>query len=602
MKKLLGFFAVVFAAFSLMACAPKTATVTLDVNGGDALTQTEYVLTVGQPANLPTPTRTGYDFGGWNRSDDGSTPDLAEWTLEGTYTLIAQWTAKTCVINLDVAGGDALASDVFTVSYNAYVSGLPTPTRTGYDFLYWQDASGNEVNGLTKWTTLTESTLTAVWSGKMVSYVLNAGAGATVNGQATQNGQFFMGGTISNLPVAVKAGYNFVGWQYNNAALGTTWEVWSEVPVTLTPNFVAKTYTLTLNVGEGEGDATYEVTFDGAYELPTPTAPEFKEFSHWEMNGEPVAKFGDAWTYAEPTELVAVYERTHFFLTFVQEGQQPIVKPVELGSALDVVPAITPVDGYMVEWTINGTVAASDDDIKALTEDTSISVLKTAKTYTVNFNAGEGAITEGEASMQIVFASEPTLPVAAQVGYTFQGWALAGSEVVISGAWNLHEADGIIDLVAVYTANTYTVTYVVDEFTAIASSTLTVTFGKEYTLDTNVTCEHANFIKWETVDGVEFANSGTWNIADNVTLYPVLDGKNFDVKYVVDGQETVKSLKYGASITETFGVAPTKGAHIFDGWIIDGKFYDKDAKSDVIANGKVITAHFIPDNNYGPAV
>ena len=602
MKKLLGIIAVVFAAFALIACSPKTANVTLDVNGGDALSQTEYVVTVGEPAELPTPTKTGHDFLGWNNAADGTAVDVSNWSLEGDVTLVAQWQAKTCNINLDANGGTLVGSNVLSVSYGANLSALPgeaSISREGYDFLGWFDANDNEITTATRWTTVAETTLTAKWSGKMVSYVLDPNGG-TVEGQL--NGQFFMGAAISAIPTPVKPGYDFVGWKLNGADLGATWETWSQTPVTIKAEYTAKTYTLVLNIGEGTGATSYDVTFGQPYEIPAPTAPQYTEFSNWTMNGQPIAASGNAWSYADPTELTAVYGATHYFLTFEQEGVQDIVVPVALGSAIETVPTVSAIDGYMVQWTIDGTSAASNDDIKALRETTTITVLKTAKTYTVHFDAGDGSITEGEATMNIVFASEPVLPVAAKEGHTFHGWVLAGSDVPVSGAWNIHEADGSIDLVALYTANTYTITYVVDEYTQIADNTLVVTYGEEYTLDTNVTCEHADFIKWQDKDGNDFANTGVYNIADDVKLYPVLNGKYFDVVYVVDGVETAKSLQYGASITETYGIAPSKGAHIFDGWIIDGKFYDKDAKSDIIANGKRVVAHFVPDNNYGPAV
>ena len=106
MKKILGVLAIVFASFALIACSPKTANVTLNVNGGDALAQTEYVATVGEVLELPTPTKTGYDFSGWTFENTAEAfTSGSEWTKEAEegqgFTLVAQWTAKSINFTLD---------------------------------------------------------------------------------------------------------------------------------------------------------------------------------------------------------------------------------------------------------------------------------------------------------------------------------------------------------------------------------------------------------------------------------------------------------------------------------------------------------------------
>lgn len=74
----------------------KTYTITLDVNGGDALTQTTIQVTYGEAYKLPTPTRentsdTSYSFIGWKINGN---PIDAEgtWTItEDNLTAVAEW-------------------------------------------------------------------------------------------------------------------------------------------------------------------------------------------------------------------------------------------------------------------------------------------------------------------------------------------------------------------------------------------------------------------------------------------------------------------------------------------------------------------------------
>ena len=49
-------------------------TVTLNVNGGDALPTSEFIVTYGQPYNcLPNASRTGHTFTGWYTEENGGT-------------------------------------------------------------------------------------------------------------------------------------------------------------------------------------------------------------------------------------------------------------------------------------------------------------------------------------------------------------------------------------------------------------------------------------------------------------------------------------------------------------------------------------------------
>jgi hypothetical protein len=74
----------------------KTYTITLDVNGGDALTQTTIQVTYGEAYKLPTPTRestsdTSYSFIGW-KINGNSIASEGTWTItEGDLTAVAEW-------------------------------------------------------------------------------------------------------------------------------------------------------------------------------------------------------------------------------------------------------------------------------------------------------------------------------------------------------------------------------------------------------------------------------------------------------------------------------------------------------------------------------
>ena len=147
----------------------KTIKVTFDTNAeGVTVTPSEKYVTYDAPYDeLPTPTRTGYDFAGWYLSETEFTE--ANKVEAGTtvktpddHTLYANWTAKTIKVNFDANGGKVTPTDK-EVKYDALYGTLPTPTRTGYTFNGWY-LDGNKITAGSTVKTAKDHTLTASWS------------------------------------------------------------------------------------------------------------------------------------------------------------------------------------------------------------------------------------------------------------------------------------------------------------------------------------------------------------------------------------------------------------------------------------------------------
>ena len=92
--------------------------------------------TAGRSYSLGTPTKTGYDFGGWytNSSLTNKLTSITS-TTTGNLTLYAKWTAKTYTITLQTAG--TISSKSYKVTYGSTYT-LPVPTMSGYTFLGWK--------------------------------------------------------------------------------------------------------------------------------------------------------------------------------------------------------------------------------------------------------------------------------------------------------------------------------------------------------------------------------------------------------------------------------------------------------------------------------
>ena len=124
------------------------STITLDVNGGNALLEDTINTSYDENVDLPTPTRTGYTFQGWYNGE--TLVSSGAWHIVGDATLQAHWRANTYIVSLY-----GIAED-YTVSFNlnGAEGSIPSqvlsaenltlvypdiPTRSGYVFAGWFD-------------------------------------------------------------------------------------------------------------------------------------------------------------------------------------------------------------------------------------------------------------------------------------------------------------------------------------------------------------------------------------------------------------------------------------------------------------------------------
>ena len=128
-------------------------TVTYDVNGGDALSETTSTVTYDASWRAPVPKRTGYAFLGWAvRYED--TPlttsggsGLDEWGYASDTTLYAQWKAKNYTLTVVATdGGTLTGAQTGEYTYDSTVT-LSAKVAGDYHFLGWFDGDGKKLSG-----------------------------------------------------------------------------------------------------------------------------------------------------------------------------------------------------------------------------------------------------------------------------------------------------------------------------------------------------------------------------------------------------------------------------------------------------------------------
>ena len=97
-----------------------------------------------QTYNITNPTKTGYNFAGWDKTINTSTitDTIFKMGLSNT-TLTAMWEAKNFLLQFNVNGGNVLTPNKKQITYDSPYGTLPIPTRVGYEFMGWYtSASG----------------------------------------------------------------------------------------------------------------------------------------------------------------------------------------------------------------------------------------------------------------------------------------------------------------------------------------------------------------------------------------------------------------------------------------------------------------------------
>ena len=176
-----------------------TWTVSYNMNGGSGSIDNQ-TKTYGQDLTLSStkPTRTGYDFVGWNTNASATTAQYqpgGKYTDNSGATLYAIWKINTWTVSYNMNGGSG-SIDNQTKTYGQDLTLSSTkPTRTGYDFVGWN----TEASAITaqyqpggKYTANSGVTLYAVWkenplknNSNISAKALKLGTTLTINASAT---------------------------------------------------------------------------------------------------------------------------------------------------------------------------------------------------------------------------------------------------------------------------------------------------------------------------------------------------------------------------------------------------------------------------------
>ena len=449
----------------------KTTQVTISANGGQGLVDEVVTVAIGDVLNLPTLTREGYTFAGWKLNEEDFDPSTP-WALEdATATIIAQWTANSYTVTIDVNGGNPLTNNTITVKVGEVIA-LPNVTKDNCQIDKWL-VNGNEVDVTAPWAIGEDVTIVAQWINARMEVAFDVNGGEALDSDTA----IFAYSEAITLPTTTKVGYNLVGWEYNGKVYvtGDNWD-YSAGDITLVAVWEAKTIALTFDVDGGEAiSATTfaygEKPYANVEDIPT-TTKQYSVFAGWTYNGKAIDLTAVWMLDVDEVEVKATWTAKTATVSFDANGGVEVEETATFTCGeVVVLPTTTKVGYNLVGWKLGETVY-TEESVWAY-DDTSATLVAVweAKTIPVTFNTfgGEAVADTVFTYAEAPYATKDLIPTTAKAGCTFEGWQYNGEAIDLTAVWML-DVDAI-ELTAVWSG---------------AESTVTIKYGNEDVIKTVV--------------------------------------------------------------------------------------------------------------------
>ena len=358
--------------------------VTFNSNGGTPVAQKKYERNATY-GNLPTPTQSGFTFGGWYTESTFTNKVTSSSIVDSNKTLYAKWDALKYTVTLDAHGGTGLNTTSFTIAKREKYKVIgqdvfsQTITRTGYTFDAWYtepNGKGTKIEDNSTHDTASTQTLHANW-----------------------------------IPISVKMTLNY---NYPSGVSGAP-----------TPSPIPVTYDKTLPTPTPLTGTDYKYTFAGWYE-----GAEDKPVSTTDPNGVTYKEIKASDTIKSEKDFI-IHARWTYEVTLDPDGGTvtPEKATLTTGTAVGGLP--TPKkDGYEFEgWFTDSNCTEVN---KVTDESIANSANKTfyakweAKTYTVTLDPNGGELTDDKKTVTVTYGvAYPNLKsdnVPTYIGYEFTGW------------------------------------------------------------------------------------------------------------------------------------------------------------------------------------
>lgn len=422
-----------------------TYTVMFDANGGTvSITSDDY--TFDTNVTLPTPTRTGYTFGGWFVGTKQYT--TGTWKTDTNVTLVAKWIGNTYKVTYSDVGTDVKVTynfnytgadnSVVTLKEGEVLSYPTMPIRSGYIFTGWYldiactkkfDFDVNISRDITLYAGWIKMNSDAVYSEIQLdpskyNSSSNAYSISTSSTASTAKKYIYL--------VAQESGTHYIYWK--NSSSSSYYGYYLQIKNLTTDTVIrnsSNTYSTSynsVNFSCNKGDVIV-ISF---YRYNT----SYSSTAYFYFN-----KFNSPISSAK-VQILDGYvnynlgENIEYSYTFGENYNLPNVTR----------------EGYTFDgWYYNGNKVESGE--WKITDNAILTAnwIKNQYIITLDANGGTGV----EYSQIVYYDSDFILPTPTRIGYAFGGWYYSDNQL-IDRTWTFTEN---LSVVALWKANKYTVTY-----------------------------------------------------------------------------------------------------------------------------------------------
>ena len=506
----------------------------------------------GDPYEVESPEVTGY------------TAEAATGTMGIADTVVTvKYVPNAYTVTLDPAGGTLDGEKTLTVRYGEAYGTLPEPTKAGYAFTGWYDATGNRVNASTVYQTAGDTTLTAHWSVSAYTIIY------VVDGVTVYTATYDFGAAIT--PYAyTKEGYTISAWS-------------PEVPATMPAENLTVSATSTVNTYT----VTYQVNGETVNTVQYAYGAEIKPYTYT-LTGYTVGAWNEdipATMPARDLTLTADATVNTYTVTYVVDGQEIHQDSVPYGAAI---PAYT---YSKTGYTFSGWDAALPETMPA--QNLTLNGTTTVNAYTITFDSNGGSAV---ASVTADFGTALTQPEdPTRAGYTFRGW-YTDTALTKAFLFTTMPAEDVT-LYAKWEANTYTLHFDSDGGSAAADQT--VTYGQPYGALPTPEKQGYTFTGWQMADGTAVNANLTVTRTEDHTVYAVWTPKG-DTPYTVyhyqQGLDGTYTLTETETRTSATGATVTAVAKSYEGFTYEAEH--STATGTVAGDGGLVLKLYYTRNRY----
>jgi hypothetical protein len=549
-------------------------TISFDSKGGSPVSGITQAY--GTPIRAPSnPTREGYAFAGWE-------PSLPATMLAGDLRLAARWEARIYTVTFDPAGGSVVPSIVH--AYGSAVEAPSDPVREGYSFAGWEPSVPSTMPA-------NDVVVVAQWTANSYTISFDSNGGSPVP-SITQK----YGAAVEAPSDPVREGHSFAGWEPS---------VPSTMPagdLRVVARWTVNTYTISFDSAGGSEVKSITQAYGTDVKAPADPAREGYAFAGWEPSVPSTMPAGDLRVKAVWAKLAPRMSTISFdpnggssVGSIIQEAGTTVSVPAEPTRAGHTfagwepsVPSTMPAGDLRVvaRWTVNTYTISFDSDggseVKSITQaygtdvkapsdpvreghsfagwepslpatmpagDISVIARWAVNTYTISFDSAGGSHVSGIAQAYGTPIRAPSDPT--REGYTFAGWEPSVPSTMPAGN---------LSVVALWTVNTYTITFDSDGGSEVHS--IALDFGAEVVAPADPVKDGYIFIRWVP----ELPTTMPARDVEVKALWTKLAPRMSTISFDSTGGSPVSGITQEAGSPVAAPPDPVKEGHTFAGW------------------------------------